>query len=51
MHSIEAALQAEQSLMHSHQEQGRVVELDLQQARYEAALAERRYLPVIPRID
>jgi excisionase family DNA binding protein len=46
--SIEAALQAEQTLMHSHQEQRRLIELDLQQARYEASLAERRYASCDP---
>ena len=46
--AIEAALQAEQILMHSQQEQRRVVELELQQARYEASLAERRYAACDP---
>jgi len=46
--AIEAALQAEQMLMHSQQEQRRVVELDLQQAHYEACLAERRYAACDP---
>ncbi len=46
--AIEAALQAEQTLMRSQQEQRRVVELDLQQARYEASLAERRYAACDP---
>ena len=46
--AIEAALKAEQLLMHSQQEQRRVVDLDLQQARYEASLAERRYAACDP---
>src|SRR5690606_32485315 len=46
--AIEAALHAEQTLMHSHQAQRRVIELDLQQARYEASLAERRYAACDP---
>ena len=40
--AIEAALQAERRHMQVQAEQRRIVELELQQARYEAALAERR---------
>ncbi len=46
--AIEAALQAERRHMEVQAEQRRIVELDLQQARYEAALAERRYAACDP---
>ena len=46
--AIEAALQAERRYMEVQSEQQRIVELDLQQARYEAALAERRYAACDP---
>jgi hypothetical protein len=41
--AIEAALQAEQMHMDTLSDQRRIIELDLQQAQYEAMLAERRY--------
>jgi len=46
--AIEAALQAEQMHMDTLNEQRRIVELELQQARYEATLAERRYAACDP---
>ena len=46
--AIEAALEAERMRMESQGEQRRVVELELQQARYEASLAERRYAACDP---
>ena len=46
--AVQAALEAEQSLVRSQQEQRRIVELDLQQARYDASLAERRYAACDP---
>lgn len=46
--AIEAALQAESRYMELHTEQQRMAELDLQQARYEASLAERRYAACDP---
>jgi excisionase family DNA binding protein len=46
--AIEAALQAEQMHMDSLNEQRRIIELDLQQAQYEATLAERRYAACDP---
>jgi excisionase family DNA binding protein len=46
--AIEAALEAERMHMESRSEQQRIVELDLQQARYEASLAERRYAACDP---
>jgi excisionase family DNA binding protein len=46
--AIEAAQQAEQMHMDTLNEQRRIVELDLQQARYEATLAERRYAACDP---
>jgi len=46
--AIEAALEAERMLMESQAEQQRIVELELQQARYEASLAERRYAACDP---
>jgi excisionase family DNA binding protein len=46
--AVEAALQAERVIMESQKERHRVAELELQQARYEAALAERRYAACDP---
>jgi len=46
--AIEAALEAERRHMEALGEQRRIVELDLQQARYEASLAERRYAACDP---
>jgi len=40
--AIEAAVEAERRYMEGQGEQQRIVELELQQARYEASLAERR---------
>jgi len=41
--AIEAALEAERMHREREAERRRIVELDLQQAEYEASLAERRY--------
>jgi hypothetical protein len=46
--AIEAAIEAERRYMETHGEQHRIVELELQQAQYEAALAERRYAACDP---
>ncbi|MBV6272785.1 recombinase family protein [Alcaligenaceae bacterium CGII-47] len=46
--AIEAALQADQMHMDILSEQRRIIELELQQARYEATLAERRYAACDP---
>jgi DNA invertase Pin-like site-specific DNA recombinase len=46
--AIEAALEAERRYMESQSEHRRIVELELQQARYEASLAERRYAACDP---
>jgi excisionase family DNA binding protein len=46
--AIEAAMEAERMHMQTLNEQQRVVELDLEQARYEAMLAERRYAACDP---
>ena len=46
--AIEAALEAERMRMESQGEQRRILELELQQARYEASLAERRYAACDP---
>lgn len=46
--AVEAALEAERMCMESRNEQRRIAELELQQARYEAALAERRYAACDP---
>jgi DNA invertase Pin-like site-specific DNA recombinase len=46
--AIEAAMEAEQMHMQTLNEQRRVVELELVQARYEATLAERRYAACDP---
>lgn len=46
--AIEAALEAERMHMETIKERQRIVELELQQARYEATLAERRYAACDP---
>ncbi|MBY0318682.1 MAG: recombinase zinc beta ribbon domain-containing protein [Reyranella sp.] len=46
--AIEAAREAERLHVESRDEQQRIVELELQQARYEALLAERRYAACDP---
>lgn len=46
--AVEAAMQAERRHMEVQADQRRIVELELQQARYEAALAERRYAACDP---
>lgn len=46
--AIEAALEAERMHREGQAERRRVVELDLQQAQYEASLAERRYAACDP---
>jgi len=46
--AIEAALQAEGRLMEVQADQRRIGELELQQARYDAMLAERRYAACDP---
>jgi DNA invertase Pin-like site-specific DNA recombinase len=46
--AVEAALHAERRYMEQQSEQRRIVELELQQARYEASLAERRYAACDP---
>src|SRR4030081_2520911 len=46
--AIEAAGEAERREMEDRGEQQRIVELELQQARYEASLAERRYAACDP---
>ncbi|MDE2890888.1 MAG: recombinase family protein [Chloroflexota bacterium] len=46
--AIEASLKAEQTRVEQQHERERVVELDLQQARYDASLAERRYAACDP---
>lgn len=46
--AIEAAIQAQRRHMEVQAEQRRILELDLQQARYEATLAERRYAACDP---
>ena len=46
--AIAAAQQAEQSFMQAEADQRRIRELDLQQARYDASLAERRYAACDP---
>ena len=46
--AIEAALEAERMHEGRRDEQRRIVELELQQARYEASLAERRYAACDP---
>jgi DNA invertase Pin-like site-specific DNA recombinase len=46
--AIEAALEAERRHMESQAEQRRILDLELQQARYEASLAERRYAACDP---
>jgi DNA invertase Pin-like site-specific DNA recombinase len=46
--AIEAAQQAENTFMQAQADQRRIHDLDLQQARYEASLAERRYAACDP---
>lgn len=46
--AIEAALEAGRRHMEARREQQRIIELELQQARYEASLAERRYAACDP---
>ena len=46
--AIEAALLAERRTMEQQAEHRRILELELQQARYEASLAERRYAACDP---
>ena len=46
--AIEAAVEAERRYMEARGEQQRIVELERQQARYEASLAERRYAACDP---
>lgn len=46
--AIEAALTAERMYMEGQAEQQRMIELELQQARYEASLAARRYAACDP---
>ena len=46
--AIEAAQQAEHRFMQAQAEQRRIRELELQQARYDASLAERRYAACDP---
>src|SRR5258705_7556851 len=46
--AIEAAAKAERRYMEVRDEKQRIVELELQQARYEASLAERRYASCDP---
>ncbi len=46
--AIEAAQQAQRRFMQAQTDQRRIRELDLQQARYEASLAERRYAACDP---
>ena len=46
--AVQAALVAERTQMETQREQQRILELELQQARYEASLAERRYAACDP---
>jgi len=46
--AIEAAEEAERRYMEAHGEQQRILQLEAQQARYEASLAERRYAACDP---
>jgi DNA invertase Pin-like site-specific DNA recombinase len=46
--AIEAAVQAEHQYMQQQSDRRRIAELELQQARYEASLAERRYAACDP---
>lgn len=46
--AVEAALEAERRLMEERNESRRLMELELEQARYEASLAERRYAACDP---
>jgi hypothetical protein len=46
--AVQAALVAERTHMETQREQQRILELEWQQARYEAPLAERRYAACDP---
>ena len=46
--AVEAAVEAERRKMEEHHEGRRLMELELEQARYEASLAERRYAACDP---
>jgi excisionase family DNA binding protein len=46
--AVEASIAAERKLMERQAEQRRIIELELQQARYDASLAERRYAACDP---
>src|SRR3954447_4804559 len=46
--AIEAAVEAERRYMETRGEQQRIIALELQQAQYEASLAERRYAACDP---
>ena len=46
--AIEAALEAERMCKETEEKQRQIVKLELQQARYEASLAERRYAACDP---
>ncbi|MER8873378.1 hypothetical protein NKI04_26320 [Mesorhizobium sp. M0814] len=46
--AIEAALKAERMQLESEAKRRQMIEMDLQQARYEASLAERRYAACDP---
>jgi hypothetical protein len=46
--AIEAAIHAENRVVEQQSEQQRIVELELQQSRYDASLAERRYAACDP---
>lgn len=46
--AIDAALQAEKSYMNNLNEQQRLLQMELQQAQYDASLAERRYAACEP---
>src|SRR4029077_14584551 len=48
--AIEAAFKADRMHREQQEEQQRILDLELRQARYEASLAERRYAPCIPDI-
>lgn len=46
--AIEAAFEAERTHREQQEDQHRILDLELQQARYEARLAERRYAQCDP---
>ena len=46
--AVDAALEANKMQIESRQERRRIIELDLQQARYDASLAQRRYAACDP---